>query len=433
VNPRRSLPVAIVYALAFAWLLGKAAAFRALVPPGVPPDEPVHVSYVAYLEETGRFVPRYEDMRLLDAAGRPGPLNSNFAHPSAYYAVIGALEGLGRVGAGTDLASRTRRLRLASAPLFAAAAALFLFIGFRRDAPLAGHVVYAAAVATVPPLAFVGAAVSNDVLAFLSGGVVLLGLARWFEGRADALTGALIGAGLALALLSKATAGLLAVAATAGTLLLARRVVPPRKSGKLLLLALPWLLLPALHYVPVLLRYGTPIPSLDVVDPVAFARSDFVEAQGGALLSLAEWGFRMGKVFASTWLSIISHIWLPVGPAWSLAGPALLLLLAAAGLAAPAREEPERAGRALALVGAGAVLFTLLVNVDHARRAYLATGRLGGMHARYYLSFLPCLGLAAALGLRRLPAKSWLAAALAALLLLADARVTFRYLRLFVE
>ncbi len=432
-RPRRSAAVAAVYLLALVWILGKAAFFRERVPPGVPPDEPVHVSYVAWLEASGALLPRYEEMRLLEADGRFGSLPSYLAHPPAYYHL---LRGLARVTGGVPagpLDAATRRLRALSAPLFAAAAALFLWLGFRRVAPLPAHALYAATVATVPPFAFVGSAVNNDVLAFLAGGLALLGLARLLEGRAGAKTGTLVGTGLALALLSKATAGLLVLLAVAAALALARRAVRWERDARFLLALAPWLLLPVLHYVPILVRYGTPVPSLEVVDPEAFARSAFVEAPGAPRLAVVPWAVKLLKVFGSTWLSLVAHVWLPVGPLPTLAGPALAALLAVVGLLRRKRADGGAEAPLDDLVRAGAVALaaTLLVNLAWAWDGYVATGRLGGIHARYYLPFLPVLALAAARGLERLPARALLAAAAVLLLVFFDAGVTARYLALF--
>ncbi len=427
--------MAIVYVLAFAWLLGKATLFRERVPAGVPPDERAHVSFVAYVGETGRLLPRYEEMKLLDDAGRFGPLSSYLPHPSPYYA---ALDGLVRLGGGDGSASFdafTRRLRRASAALFAAAATLFLYLGWRRAAPLAKHVVYAAAVATVPPLAFVGAAVNNDVLGFLSGGIALLGLARWLAGRADALTATLVGAGVSLALLSKLTASLLVTLAVLGALVVTRRFESSAAKRRFALTALPWLVLPALHFAPVLLRYGTPIPSLDVIHPAAVVRAAFVAGPPADPMTLFRWGVMIARIFAATWFSIVGHVWIPVGPPVTLAGPVLLLAVAAVGLVAPGRGDvrDERVDRKLARIGAGAFALTLLLNLVWAYAGYAEAGRVGGINARYYLPILPCLALAATTGFRRLAARPWLGALLAALLVLADASVTMRYLALFAR
>jgi hypothetical protein len=424
--------VAALYALAFAWLLAKAALLGQRLPTNVPPDELAHVSFVAYAAESGRFVPDYGEMRLLDGDGRFGPLPNYLAHPSAYYHALAAADRLlhGRERPGLD--AYTRRLRVVSAPLFVAAAALFLWLGARSARPPASHAVYAIAVAAVPPFAFLGAAVNNDDLAFLAGGVALFGLVRRLEGKADLPTALLAGAGLALALLSKATAGLLVGLAVFGSLVLERRR-PAAGTARFVLALLPWLVLPALHYVPVLLSYGTPIPSLAVVDPEAFARSAFVAAPGGPVLALPEWGARMLQLLASTWLSLIGHVAVPVDPVFGLAGPALLLALAAYGLRARARPgtDGDAAGLRLARAATFAAGATLVLNLAWAWNAYGQTGRLGGIHARYYLPLLPCLGLAAAAGLERLRSSAWPAALLAALLLLADAGVLARALALF--
>ncbi len=106
----------------------------------MPPDEPAHVSFVAYEGAEGRLVPRYEEMRLLDDAGRFGELPNYLAHPALSYAVVGGLAGMAGEPENQPLEARTRRLRRASAPLFVAAAALFLTLGWRRPWPLAGHV-----------------------------------------------------------------------------------------------------------------------------------------------------------------------------------------------------------------------------------------------------------------------------------------------------
>jgi hypothetical protein len=122
-----------------------------------------------------------------------------------------------------------------------------------------------------------------------------------------------------------------------------------------------------------------------------------------------------------------------VEPVFGLAGPALLLALAGYGLFVRARSGPDSgtAGLRLARAGAVALALTLALNLAWAWNAYAATGRLGGIHARYYLPLLPCLGLAAAAGLDRFRSPTWPAALLAALLLLADAGVLVRGLALF--
>ena len=74
-----------------------------------------------------------------------------------------------------------------------------------------------------------------------------------------------------------------------------------------------------------------------MTNPEAFARSAFVVTGGGELLSLPEWGVGIARLLAATGLSITGHVWLPVGPAFTLGGPLLLLALAAIGLAARER------------------------------------------------------------------------------------------------
>ncbi len=431
-HSRPSGRVTLLYAVAFAYLVGKAALFRERVPPGVPPDERAHVSYVAYVEDSGRFVPRYEEMRLLDEEGRFGPQPSYLPHPPCYYAALGGIERLGGGSRSAPFDLFTRRLRRVTAPLFAAAAALFLLLGWRRTAPFAEHLVFAAAIATVPPLAFVGSAVNSDLLAFLAGGLALLGLARWLEGRSDALTGTLVGAGLSFALLAKLTCGLLVGFAVLGTVVASWRSAFRERSRRVALWVLPWLILPALHYVPVLLRYGTPIPTLEVTHPGAIVHSPFLAGPPGDPGTIVTWGRMLARIASPTWFSIVGHVGLPNGRAWTLAGPALLLALAAFGLVAPGRSGPEddQAGRTLARIGAGAVAATLLLNLLWSWAGYRGTGRIGGIHARYYLPLLPCLGLAAAAAFRRLRFATLPAALLAALLLLADLGVTVRYLAL---
>jgi hypothetical protein len=214
-------------------------------------DELEHVSYAAFLQETGRLLPKFEEQRTLavEDMGRWDDRSNYLGHPSPFYLFVGLF--LDR----TLAPSRAILLpRLASATLLLAGVALSLWAGRRHfgQDPLALPV-FCVAVALCPKLLAVSGQVTNDSLAFLAGAIAYCGASgeerrRW-PGRAA------IALGLALALWSKPNAGL-AVGAWLGAFALLR---PPGRTG-LLFATAAGLALGFIPYWFIFRDYGSIVP-----------------------------------------------------------------------------------------------------------------------------------------------------------------------------
>ena len=212
-------------------------------------DELEHISYAAFLQETGRLTPQFELQRTLAVADmeRWDDRANYLGHPSPFY-----------VFAGWFL---DRRLppekaillpRAASAGLVLAGVAAALWAGrrqFGRDRM--AFWTFCVGVALCPKLLAVAGQVTNDSLAFLGGAVAY---AAASVGRQRRFGPAIAAAGLMLALWSKPNAGL-AVAAWLGPFALLR---PGRAA--LLAALLAGALIGVIPYAPIVAGYGALVP-----------------------------------------------------------------------------------------------------------------------------------------------------------------------------
>lgn len=214
-------------------------------------DELEHVSYAAFLQETGRLLPKFEEQTTLrvDDMSRWDDRTNYLGHPSPFYVFIGLF--LDRT-----LAPGRAVLppRLASAGLLMIGVAFALWAGrrhFRQDR--AALLVFCAMLALCPKLLAVSSQVTNDSLAFLGGALAFWGASIGDRRRQAGLVG--IALGLTLALWAKPNAGLAVVAWLSAFVLLR---APPRPA---LLLALAGsLAVGALPYWFIVKDYGALVP-----------------------------------------------------------------------------------------------------------------------------------------------------------------------------
>jgi hypothetical protein len=214
-------------------------------------DELEHISYAAYLQETGRLLPRFEEQKILS----PGDMSqwddrpNYLGHPSPFYALIALV--LDRTLPPTQAILMPR---LASAGLLLVGVALALGAGrhhFERDR--VALILFCLAVALCPKLLAVSGQVSNDSLAFLGGALVYWGVSQ--EERRCWHGPAAIGLGLALVFWSKPNAGL-AVGVWLGIFLLLRK---PLRPGLMLAAGLG-LAIGCVPYVFLIMSYGAVVP-----------------------------------------------------------------------------------------------------------------------------------------------------------------------------
>jgi len=374
-------PRLLVYALALLVITLMARDHLKKVPAGVPPDELAHVSYVVHLaEDGGRLLPDYGSRKLYTELGARIDHANYLAHPPFYYHLLRPFVPDGP----RPIFSRIQDLRLLNLVLGLSGIALFLWVGCRESLPLVFHAYYAAAMAAVPMLPYLAGAVNNDNLLLLAGGLGVYG-AVLFLGESPRRAGlVLLGAGLFVALLVKATAGLQLILLTGFVLLL--RLGRDRSlsafRGYQLPVFLVLCLLPAAWYLWTYATYSTFIPQ--------FGDTWYDLPQDPVILGFFAYVRRFFKVLALSWTGILSHESVFRSP---LIGGLPLLLLPV--LACWGFLQRNRDGeRPFFTVQRLAFLALLLMMVFHFNRVYhyhLASGYPGGMQARYYFALMPCV------------------------------------------
>ena len=357
-------------------------------------DELEHISYAAYLQETGRLLPRFEEQKTLS----PGDLSrwddrpNYLAHPSPFYVLMALV---------LDRTLPPRRAilmpRLASAGLLLVGVAAALGAArrqFGRDR--LALLLFCLAVALCPKLLAVSGQVSNDSLAFLGGALAYWGASE--EKRCCWRGPAAIGLGLALALLAKPNAGL-AVGAWIGIFLLLR--APPRP-GLLLGVGLG-IAVGCIPYLFIIMSYSA-------VVPVVVEDFGNVRQMDGFASYLPVFLLTLGY----TWAILQTGAW-PI----TQAGAAVTILLfwamvacaALGGRAAwPCKREPWAA---IAVAAPAAFALVLPIHL------WFASASLGfslpAASFRYYLPLWPPLAHAVAFEVVAAARAPWRRASLAAI------------------
>lgn len=385
-------------------------------------DELEHVSYAAWLQETGRLLPDLPAMHTLAAEDltRWNPAPNYLPHPSPYYLYITSF--LDRT-----LPPRQAVLlpRLASAALVALGVALTLFAakrhlpqslsgrrrgwGTQSPSPIAeeshstpdqlAQFVFCLLVALCPKLLAVAGQVTNDALALLAGGLAYWGACTLDRRPWPARTALLLA--MLFALWAKPNAGI-AIGAFLGVYGLLRlrslpALLPPLIAGSLL---------GAIPYVFILRQHGALVPMS-------------VEQLGGVhqLGSYAAYVPAFLVNVAYTWCFAQTGTWPVTNPAGDIAVLLVWLLLACtvigALLAARTPATPSRAPSCVIAIAAP-VAFLLVLPIHFWYSATTLGFSIPAASFRYYLPIWPALAHAVAWAVARAP-RAWQRHAIATL------------------
>jgi hypothetical protein len=374
-----------------AFALFAAIALRlAVTAPFPAPDELQHVSYAAYLQETGRLLPRFEAQLTLqqDDLSRWDTRPNYIGHPSPFYLFAAAF-----LDRSLPPSLAVLPLRVASLALIALGLALALLAGFRcfaDDVP--ALLAFCAALVFCPQLLAASGQVTNDSLALLGGALAYWGAAE--PGRRSAAFAT--GAGLLLALWAKPNAGL-AVGCFVGIACCIARPARPFP----FLAAGAGILIGVVPYLFMLARYGTIVP---------------VTAEGLNHLRLLPGFFRYLPIFllnlGRTWGSLHIRRWPIAGPLDWFTIAAFWAVVTCTVLAAwQARRRP---GEPAAVV---AMAVSLALAVVLAAHLWFACARLGyswpAASFRYELPLWPAMAHALGYAVRAAPGR-WTRAAVTA-------------------
>lgn len=375
------------------------------------PDEPQHIAYVAYLEQTHKIIPDFKDMTQLEKVGHDKSQNSAITirngyggtyvlgdkfnylgHPPLYYHLL-RLSGGVTVENG-QISIHLFRLRLFSMGIACLALLLAFYIGLSRlgNNPFF-HLLYATVCVSVPMLSYDCAGINNDTMSFLTVTIFTLGLLRFAERNRNYATYLLIGLGVFGAFMSKLTAGAI-VLGTLGFYVIylifkehsIRFIITPQ-----FLSSLPFYLASAAYYLYVKHQTGSFQPDFRKLNPTQYYASGFYIAPENRTVVM---DFKLYiqyffNHFTATWVSIQSHI--------SLNKPVYYYDIASIGLVAililPVFIYFKRYSRRSEnpiepVVGTmyPAVAVVVFLQLYRAYKTFkYVSGYLGGFQSRYYL------------------------------------------------
>ncbi len=394
-----------IYIMLFLFAVGKLWYYGAHI--GQAPDEKAHVAYIAYLEDTGKVIPQFDEMRLFTKLEHPiiyqgGEEVYNFdsrlnylGHPPAYYHIMRLAGGV-KVNEDGSILADYGKLRGMSSALVLAAMVIWFYIGFQyldKQHPLQ-HLLYGASLVCLPMTCFVGAGVNNDALTFLGGAVTAAGMLRFIKRKRDWKTYWLIAAGVAAMLLGKVTAGAMVVLAIWGYLLweLWTKRKPKEIFKKTFWPTVPVYLFIILYFILVYKQTGSIQPRYQSIDSEGYRLSGFYTEFGQrTVYSMMEyvkyffsrflyiwsgWDTSSFCIYKNTITDIL--IWLVPTTLWLV--PLTLFRKKAA------MDGGEK--KFFQILYAAAIAVCMLQFKNAYNGFYFESGYLGGAQSRYYLCIL---------------------------------------------
>ncbi len=400
----RKLFIAFLYFLAISYSVSQGL-YYAYTHGGESPDESAHISYIYYLESTGKIIPDFEDMGMFsntimkwseDYYAYDATEINNLCHPPLYYNIMRLA---GDCFFDTEdpavIQINKTRLRLFSLLIYTIGLFLLLYIGWsriNRSKPWL-HLLYCTAATSIPMLGFEMCAVTNDSLALVTSCICIIGLIRFSEGRRNYLTYLLINIGITASLLTKLTAALLCI--IMALIMLVYKMISERSVKKSLpfefWVSAPLLLIAFAYFAITYKHYGTIQPSLELVSSTDYFQSTiyYTAPEDRVQLTPKEYlNYYINRFFLS-WsgieglnsykkLSIFSKASLPSELLWIF--PIMILL--------PRVRTITKSIPLPVFSGWVACVITFIIQLKSAYGTYLTRGYLGGCQARYYLPFL---------------------------------------------
>lgn len=365
------------------------------------PDQMAHLSYVLEMCRRPALIPDFASLHnfreIAEQNGQTiyelsGYGINYLTHPPLYYLLMASLSGC-TVLTEETLMVNVLRLRVLNIILTSSAVALAFYLGgtrLKNRSPLV-HALYAAAIVTLPMLAYVGASVNNDNLAFLAFVIFFAGLVRYQEDKLDLRTYLLIGGGFFLGSLSKLTMALICALMLVAVLIMN---ILRTKSLKLVfcrnfLVTLPFYLLPLVYILLIRQRYGTWQPSLYDVDRDYYYTTVFyVAPENRVPITLVSYAFRFLKGMGYTWSSLYSHNYEVAMIMHNGLSGMIYWVPVALALFAALRQCVRRRFDRITVPVVFAFLGTMAYNFYSNWRGYPISGYLGAISARYYLALI---------------------------------------------
>jgi len=349
-------------------------------------DEYEHLSYVFRVDREHFIFPNHVEQHVVvpETPGVASPDRARTTHPSFFYWLMTPFADTEQ-----SAAENATRFRIINYLLSVCVVGLLLFASTQLLKSQIAQVAFGLIVVAYPYLTIVSGTFNNDVMALLGGALALLGAIRFTKGMIGTSPGVLMGAGLAIAGLSK-----LPAAITVGFFILFAHI----------LMRDFWIRRPAgwrLHIFTVLLGGligATPYLATIILYGYLFPTGDPFFLQFGLMYETVDV------------LSYLFHYVTAIGVTWGMYGPSIpstLAELAALAFATLALFGTVRSTRmqnlepvqVIGLAGLLAFFMTIVVNIGFGYYSHLVTGVLAAMGgAKYFMPIWPMVALAAVYG-----------------------------------
>lgn len=365
------------------------------------PDQMAHLSYVLEMCRKPVLLPDFATLPNFREIAEENGLTiyevssrgiNYLTHPSLYYLLMAALSGCTVLSEETVMLN-VLWLRILNIIITSTAVMLSFRLGYTRlknRSPLV-HALYACAIATLPMLAYVGASVNNDNLAFLALVIFFTGLLRYQEDKLDLKTYLLIGGGFLLGSFSKVTMALIMALLLLAVLVMS---IIRTKSLKLILnknflITLPCYLLFLAYELYVHKRYGAWQPSLYNINPEYFYQTAYyIPPDRREPMTLLKYIRHFVGGVGYTWSSLYSHnhkVTLIMNNAeWGIIYWIPVALAALSALVQAIRRKADRITIPVVFAFLGVIAAHFYSNW----KGYPISGYLGATQARYYLAMI---------------------------------------------
>lgn len=356
------------------------------------PDEEAHLSYAAFLKQTGDILPDFSRMQIY-ASPSPNSLNlahpdefNRLGHPPLFYLIEAYVGNVSIHGSIADF--NINRLRLLSFLIGLAGIAIAFYIGYTRipKIPIL-HLLFALMIISPPNVLYSISGVSNDSLALFSMSVFILGAVRFIEQRYNGLTYFTIACGISLTLLSKLTAGLMVVCASVGLLLYA--VIKEHKGRDVLQhpafwMSAPVYCIPGGYFVWLLAKFHTLQPSFQKLDFAGYVHSNYyVDINHRRSMGVWEYAVYYLKSFLGTWQSLAGATPVPKPdyPLYTLDRIAVMAIMIIPIVLVIMRRSRLRD---YGLLAYGSIVIVMLYQAYSAFKGFHDNGYPGAYSSRYY-------------------------------------------------
>lgn len=365
------------------------------------PDEPSHISYIAYLKKTGKLIPSFADMGIYSPLSegtfdftKSSELNY-LGHPPFYYHLMRLLGGMTIDGNIADF--NLTRLRIISFLIGFIGILIVFYLGFTRitNIPIL-HLLFGLLIISPPNVIYIISGVSNDSMAILGVSIFTLGVVRFIEKRYSTLTYYVIAFGIGISLLAKLTAGMIACLAALFVVLYSciqehnwKAIIRPQ-----FIASIPIYLVPAAYFAVILRRYHTIQPSYQSLAFDTYIHSThYTSINVRGEMGVWEYINHFFNGFFNLWHSLAGHVTVPEPnyPIYALDRVAVMAVLLAPALIFIVNRNRVQ-GYISALVAG--VYGTILYQLYKVFNEFHDYGQGGANSSRYYCCAVSIFALA---------------------------------------